>query len=68
MATQENKAKRFLRRKQLAARYSTCTRTIDRMVEDGRLPEPDFYIGKLPMWSEEKIEAQERAAMRGRDA
>jgi hypothetical protein len=32
------------------------------MVEDGRLPPPDMWMGKLPMWSDETIEANERAA------
>ncbi len=59
----ERKLKRYLRKKQLADRYQTCTRTIDRMAKDGRLPPPDFYNGKLPMWDEEKVEAAERAAV-----
>ena len=52
----------YIRRRQLATRYQVTTRTIDRMIEDGRLPPPDLYNGKAPLWSDEKIEANERAA------
>ena len=68
MATHETKStKRYLRKKQLAARYSTCVRTVDRTVEDGRLPSPDFYMGKSPLWLEDTLEACERSAMKERD-
>jgi hypothetical protein len=54
--------KTYLRQPQLAKRYGTSLRTIQRMKRDGRLPSPDFYMGPFPMWSEETIEANERAA------
>jgi len=52
----------YLRKRQLAARYGVHVRTIDRMVDDGRLPRPDIFMGKLPMWSDETIAANERRA------
>ena len=51
----------YYRKLQLAARYSTSVRSIDRMVSDGRLPPPDLYMGPHPMWADETIEANERA-------
>ena len=64
--TPEAKKKRYLRKKQLAERYSTHTRSIDRMVKDGRLPKPSIFMGSLPLWDEAEIEANEAAAVRGR--
>ena len=46
----------------LAKRYGTTARSIDNMVRDGRLPPPDFYMGRLPIWTDETIVANERAA------
>jgi predicted site-specific integrase-resolvase len=55
----------YFRRYQLATRYKVDPRTIDRMREDGRLPPPDLRNGKMPLWSDETIERNERqAAMR----
>jgi predicted DNA-binding transcriptional regulator AlpA len=62
--TKEPKTKRYLRKRQLSERYQCTTRTVDRMSQDGRLPAPDFYSGKMPMWDEAKVEAAERAAVR----
>jgi predicted DNA-binding transcriptional regulator AlpA len=56
--------KRFLRKKQLAERYQTSTRTIDRWARAGRLPKP-IYLNEFPLWDEDQVEACERAAMRG---
>jgi predicted DNA-binding transcriptional regulator AlpA len=58
---EENK-KRFLRKRQLSERYQTVTRTIDRWVKTGRLPQP-IYIGEVPMWDADEIEAVERQAV-----
>jgi predicted DNA-binding transcriptional regulator AlpA len=64
--TQETKTnERFLRKRQLADRYQTCTRTIDRWTADGRLPKP-VHIGTVPMWALDEIEAFEREAMKVR--
>jgi hypothetical protein len=52
--------KRYLHRKQLADRYGVVERTVDRMIEDGRLPPPDFVSKRSPLWSEETLERHER--------
>ena len=54
--------KTFYRQSHLAQRYRVKVRTIDRMRRDGRLPQPDFYLGASPLWSDETIEANEREA------
>jgi hypothetical protein len=55
-------AKKFLRKRQVAQRYSITPRTVERMVDDGRLPPPDFYRGKLPFWGEHTLDKADRAA------
>jgi len=54
-------SKRFLRKQSVAGRYDVNVRTIDRMIEDGRLPRP-VYRGRLPMWAEDELDASDRAA------
>jgi hypothetical protein len=54
--------KTYLRQPQLAKRYDTTTRTIQRMRQEGRLPKPDMFIGPYPLWSEETLDAHDRAA------
>lgn len=58
--------KRFLRKRQLAERYSCVPRSIERAVFDGRLPPPEYPMGTgSPMWDVAKLDANERiAAMR----
>jgi len=46
----------------LAARYRVTKRSVKNMVDDGRLPAPTFYNGRLPIWDHDVIEANERAA------
>lgn len=55
-------AKQYLRKKQLAARYQTTDRTIERMVDDGRIPSPDLYNGRFPLWDEAKLDENDRVA------
>jgi hypothetical protein len=57
----ERKLKRYLRKKHLAERYSCHVRSIERMIKDGRPPKPQYTMG-YPMWAEDDIEANERAA------
>jgi predicted DNA-binding transcriptional regulator AlpA len=54
-----------LRKMQLVERYQVVARSIDRWVEAGRLPKP-LYVGDVPMWDLDEIEAAERAAIRSR--
>jgi hypothetical protein len=61
----ERKPKRYLRKKQVARRYGGVhERTIPRMVADGRLPPPDRYNGRFPLWSEDMLDAHDRQATR----
>ena len=69
MSNKSNKSKRYNRKRGLAERYSVNVRTIDRMWRDGRLPPPDLYMGLLPLWSDETLDANDReAAKRPRSA
>jgi predicted DNA-binding transcriptional regulator AlpA len=43
-------ATRFLSRGQLAEMLGVSTKTIDRRVDDGTVPKPDFYIGRQLRW------------------
>jgi hypothetical protein len=54
--------KRFLRKSQVADRYQVHPRTVDRMVNDGRI-DPPIYRGKFPLFDEELLEARERRAI-----
>jgi hypothetical protein len=53
---------RWLRYEHLCARYGdVSTRTIQRMVKDGRLPPPKFPVGRhLPLWREDELDEHDR--------
>jgi hypothetical protein len=57
-----NVKKLNLRKKQVAERYGVHVRSIERMSKDGRLPPPDFYLGKLPIWTGETLDKNDREA------
>lgn len=48
------------RRRDLARKWNVDTRTVDRMKQDGRLGAPDYFIGRIPVWSDETRQAAER--------
>jgi hypothetical protein len=54
----------YLRKRQVARRYGDVTlRSIERAVEDGRLPPPIYPCGEnTPMWDLAVLEENERAA------
>jgi hypothetical protein len=56
--------KQFLRKRQVAQRYGNITpRSVERAVEDGRIPAPVYPFGPhSPMWDLEELERNERAA------
>jgi hypothetical protein len=57
-----DKPKKFLRKRAVAERYGDVNiRTVERMVEDGRLP-PPIYRGRFPLWDEDALDASDRAA------
>jgi hypothetical protein len=55
--------KRWYRKAQVGARYGgVCGRTIDRAVEDGRLPAPKYPFGnKIPYWDGDDLDAHDRS-------
>jgi hypothetical protein len=59
----ERRPTRFLRKRAVAMRYGNIhERSIARMVADGRLPPPDFYSGRFPLWSEATLDGHDRTA------
>jgi hypothetical protein len=57
--------KRYSRKKAVAKRYGDVhERTVPRMVADGRLPPPDLYNGRFPLWAEDTLDAHDRKAAR----
>jgi predicted DNA-binding transcriptional regulator AlpA len=54
--------KTYLRKQQVAERYSTSVRNIDRMSSDGRIPAPTLKNGRTPLWDTAAIDAADRAA------
>jgi hypothetical protein len=57
--------KSWLRKRQVAQRYGDSSlRFVERAVKDGRIPPPEYPCGDRPFWDEEKLEANERAAVR----
>ena len=55
-----HKPKKYLRKTAVAERYSVDERTIDRMRGDGRLPKPDLYNGRFPLWGEDSLDENDR--------
>ena len=55
-------SKTYLRKRQVAERYQTTDRNVERMAADGRIPKPDFYNGRFPLWDAAALDASDRAA------
>jgi hypothetical protein len=64
MSSTEKSTKRWLRKREVRARYGNVVdRTVERAVRDGRLPPPEYPFGnRIPLWNEETLEARERDA------
>ena len=61
------RSRRFLRKRQVAARYNVDERTVDRMAKDGRLPPYTYLPGsKLPLQDEAELDARDDAAAAAR--
>lgn len=62
--------KRYHRKRSVAQRYGAKSRRwVERAVERKILPPPDLYMGPIPLWSEESLDAADREAMqRGQQA
>jgi hypothetical protein len=55
-------AKVYLRKNQVAARYGTTPRHVERLVEAGRIPKASLYMGRWPLWDERELDQHDRAA------
>ena len=64
MQTKRVPAKRWLRKRHVRERYGdVAARTIERAVEAGRLPPPEFpFSNRVPFWDEAVLEQHDRAA------
>jgi hypothetical protein len=59
---------RNYRKRGLKERYDCCEKTIDRRRKAGLIPEPDFYVGPIPYWTDETLDkADKEAAKRSRE-
>jgi predicted DNA-binding transcriptional regulator AlpA len=57
-------AKKYLRKKDVAARYGGVTpRWVELAVADGRLPKPIYFGTRFPAWDEAALDAADRRAM-----
>jgi hypothetical protein len=54
--------KTYYGRLDLAKRYKTTDRNIDLMWRAKKLPPPDMYRGRSPLWSDETLDEHDRAA------
>lgn len=55
----EQSKRRYLRKMQVAARYSTTVRNVESKVKDGTLP-PPVYFGRFPLWDESELDEADR--------
>jgi hypothetical protein len=58
----------YLRKAQLADRYQTTTRHVDRLVATGHIPEPTLRMGRWPLWDAQILDDNDRAAAVARRA
>jgi|SRR5262249_17952708 len=60
------KAKRYLRKWEVATRYGVTGRTVERMSADGRLPPPIRLGARVLLWDEALLDERDatRAALR----
>lgn len=56
---------RYLRKRQLRERYGNISeKTADRWRKLKRIPQPDFYQGNIPYWSEHRLDQADRKALK----
>jgi predicted DNA-binding transcriptional regulator AlpA len=62
-------SKRYLRKRDVAARYGAHERSVDRMCRDGRIPRPLYLPGsRIPLWDEATLDLSDRRATVERSA
>jgi len=58
----ERKLRRYLRKKHLRVRYGwESDKSVDRAWKDKRIPPPDLYQGKFPLWLESTLDEYDDA-------
>jgi hypothetical protein len=59
--SEKRSEKRWYRKAQVADRYGVSGRTVERAVDDGRLPAPKYPLGgKIPYWDSADLDANDR--------
>jgi hypothetical protein len=65
----KKKKKSWSRKRSVAKRYDCDPRTVDRMVEDKRIPRPHYFPNStIPFWDDDELAANERRATVNRPA
>ena len=63
-AKERAKRSSYLRKADVAKRYAVSKRSIERMVKDKRIPQPEYPTGELlPLWGEDALDAHDRAML-----
>jgi hypothetical protein len=61
----QERRRQYLRKRDVAHRYSMHPRSVERAAASGRIPLPEYPLGPArPLWDLEKLEANERAAVK----
>ena len=61
----ERQTRRYLRKRDLRLRYGyKSDRSIERACGDGRLPKPDMYLKRFPLWLESALDEFDNKATR----
>jgi hypothetical protein len=65
----QTKQRRYLRKGAVAARYGVVTRTVERWVETGAIPPPEYLPGsKIPLWNEAALDESDSRGLATRTA
>jgi hypothetical protein len=57
--------KKYLRKFDVAERYGVTPRHIERLVEEKRLPPPEYPTGQsMPLWDQQTLDRHDRAMVR----
>jgi hypothetical protein len=57
-------SKTYSRKKDVADRYKTTPRNVERMAADGRIPKPFYLNGsRIPLWDNDQLDENDRAAV-----
>lgn len=54
---------RYLRKLAVGRRYGIDPRNIERKVWNGILPNPEYPIGRIPLWDEDELDRHDRAVV-----